>query len=164
MRSQATGRDGTVRAAERPAAPVAMVERLEGRQLLAAQPPVDTVLEWNGIMCDAVLVDRTQPGPTRPARNMAIVQAAVYDAVNGIDHTYQQYLNLPDASKSFSKEAAAASAGFETLSRLYPQQKATFQARLKKSLARIKDGLAESGGVAYGKFVAGKVLDARKND
>lgn len=144
--------------------PAVMVERLEGRQLLAAQPPVDTVLEWNGILCDAVRVDTTQPGPTRAARNMAVVEAAVYDAVNGIDRGYRQYLDLPDASKSFSKEAAAASAAFETLSRIYPKQKATFQARLKKSLGRITDGLAESGGVAYGKFVAGKILDARKND
>ena len=89
---------------------------------------------------------------------------AVYDAVNGIDHTYQPYLVRQRAAKSYSKNAAAAEAAYEALSHVYPAQKVALKARLVQSLAQIKDGPAEDGGVKYGKFVADQILAARAHD
>ena len=73
------------------------------------------VLQWNGVLTDAVRADRTQPGPTRAARNTAVVELAVFDAVNGIDHTYRPYLVRQQAPGSYSKNAAAAEAAYEAL-------------------------------------------------
>ena len=41
------------------------------------------VLQWNDVLLDAIRIDKTAP-PTA-ARAMAIVQTAVFDAVNSID-------------------------------------------------------------------------------
>ena len=57
----------------------AQFESLETRHLLAA----DMVLQWNDVLLDDIRIDKTAP-PTA-ARAMAIVQTAVFDAVNTID-------------------------------------------------------------------------------
>ena len=61
----------------------------------------DPVLAWNAIALQAVADDHTeifgspeQGGPTRTARALAIVHAAVYDAVNSIDRSSMPYLTL----------------------------------------------------------------------
>src|SRR6476620_2942005 len=133
----------------RPAAPGFRCERLEDRQLLAAHGPnlPDMVLQWNGIMTDAVRADTTQLGPTRAGRNMAVVDVAIYDAVNGIDHSYEPYLVHKDAPKWYSKDAAVAEAAYETLSHIFPDQQSALKARLDQSLKQVKDGPAEDGGV-----------------
>src|SRR5262249_52266943 len=67
---------------------------LEDRCLLSG----DVVLEWNAIALDALKNDSflganaRQAGPTRASRALAIVQAAVFDAVNSIDRSYEPYL------------------------------------------------------------------------
>src|SRR5258708_4260796 len=78
------------------------LEQLEYRCLMTA----DIVLQWNAVALRAGVIDHTpavanlpglsdQPGsgafanggPTRTARALAIVQAAIYDAVNSVDRT-----------------------------------------------------------------------------
>ena len=120
------------------------VEPLEGRSLLAG----DMVLEWNRALLDAVRVDRTTP--PLAARNMAIVQAAVYDAVNAIDRSYEPYFVDVKAPRSASPEAAAAAAAHRALVALYPAQAVAFDAQLTASLAAIPDGPAEDKGVRLG--------------
>src|SRR5262249_3553711 len=59
--------------------------------VVAASPqPTDgnAVTDWNTIAIAAVLVD---PGRILDSRVLAIVQAAVHDAVNAIDRRYQPY-------------------------------------------------------------------------
>ena len=136
------------------------IEPLEPRALLS----VDVVLEWNRIATDAVRADRHYGGPTWASRNLAIVQAAVYDAVNAIDQSHQPYLVKARAPRSTSLVAAAASAASRALSKLYPDQKPTFQTALAADLKRVPDGPAEAKGVQMGRFVARKILAARTND
>src|SRR3954470_3491938 len=62
-----------------------LVESLESRTLFAA----DAVLEWNSILLNSIRAAKTPP--PYAARNMAIVQIAVFDAVNAIDGGYQGY-------------------------------------------------------------------------
>src|SRR5438105_11520369 len=70
------------------------IEALEERCLLSG----DVVLEWNALAIEAAKIDhglnapRLQFGPTRVGRVMAIVQAAIFDAVNAIDRSYTPYL------------------------------------------------------------------------
>jgi len=132
----------------------------------------DAVLDWNAVALVAEANDHTpsivpqpdQGGPTRAARALAIVHAAIFDAVNSIDRSFTPYLVKQTFPKIASIDAAAAQAAHDTLVVLYPQQTAMFHAALRTSLAEIPNGVSETAGRAVGKFVARKILDARKND
>src|SRR5262245_56295135 len=62
------------------------IELLEDRCLLSG----DVVLQWNDVLLNAIRTDKTPPPPA--SRNMAIVHAAIYDAVSSIDRSYAPYL------------------------------------------------------------------------
>src|SRR4051812_24291181 len=100
------------------------VEQLEDRTV----PVGDLVLRWNAVALDAVVADHAltgahaEPGPAMSSRALAIVQAAVYDAVNSIDHSYMPYKVEVAAAPGASIDAAAAQAAHDTLAALYPTQ------------------------------------------
>ena len=141
----------------------ASLEALEARQLMAAQPGVDPVLDWNEALLDAVRVDKTAPPVA--ARAMAMVHTAVYDAANAIRHDgHRGYLyNLP-APRAASVHAAVAQSAHDVLSALFPAQAATFDAKLTQTLATVRDGAGERLGTLLGKVTSKLVLNARKND
>ncbi len=126
------------------------------------QDSSDVVLDWNGVLLNAVYTDKT--APPLASRNMAIVQTAVFDAVNSFANTYQNYHFTGAAPTGASLEAAAAAAAYNTLLQLYPKQKTYFDNALISSLAKIADGKAEDDGVAFGKQVADDLLAFRSND
>ena len=99
-------------------------------------------------------------------RTMAMVQAAMYDAVNAIDHFGSVYQVSVPASESqgASPEAAASEAAFDVLSSLIPQEQALYDATLAESLADIPDGPAKTAGLAVGDTVAAGILAWRAND
>ena len=71
-----------------------------------ASPPVaraDAVTDWNLIASNAIVVTAGQPPPVS-VLHFAMVQGAVYDAVNAIDRGHRPYLVQPDAvaQQSFS--------------------------------------------------------------
>ncbi len=141
-----------------PSAMLSVAETLESRELLTANP----VLNWNEVLLDAIRIDRT--APPNAARAMALVQTAIYDAVNSIDQGHEAYLVQVAASADASKEAAVAAAGQRTLTSLFPAQQATFDAAFAATLAAIPDGLSESRGVAVGQSVADQILTRRGTD
>lgn len=129
----------------------------------------DVVTDWNKILFEAALV----PPATSPlviTRNAAIVHAAVFDAVNGIDRRYTPFRVEPAAPKKTSSRAAAIQAAYATLVRLYPAQKSTFDAKLAASLAAIAQGPeAEKNswiarGIEWGQSVADAIWALRTND
>jgi hypothetical protein len=95
---------------------------------------------------------------------MAIVQTAVFDAVNSFTNTYKNYHYAGLAPAGASIEAAAASAAYRTLVNLYPTQTVYFDSALATSLAQIADGAAEDAGVAFGRAVADDILAFRNAD
>ncbi len=115
-------------------------ECMEERQLLTA----DMVLQWNDVLLDAVRVDRT--APPAASRAMAIVHTAIYDTVSSIDREYAPWFTRVDLHPRASKEAAVASAAYETLVALFPAQKATVDARIVASLSEIQDQRGETDG------------------
>jgi hypothetical protein len=135
-----------------------VVECLERRDLLAA----DAVLVWNSVTLDAIRTDKTPP--PKASRDLAIVHAAIYDAVNAIDRTHQVYAVNALASPTTSHEAAVAAAAHAALSSLFPAQQATFDAQLQADLAAIPDGQAEDLGIALGNDVATQLLALRASD
>src|ERR1043166_4790282 len=132
--------------------------------LLATQPAVraDVVTDWNSAALGAIRLDKTPP--PKASRALAILHAAIYDAVNGITRTHERYLIGGNAPASASVEAAAAAAAHRVLVSLYPAQQATFDAAYQASLASVADGPRKNAGVAWGESVATQLLAVRASD
>ena len=102
----------------------------------------DTVTDWNAIMQATV----TAP-PTNPffqARWGAIVQLAVFEAVNAIKGDYEPYLGIIDAPPWASPDAAAIAAAHRTLVTLRPGKAAALDAAADR-LARGDPGRPGEG-------------------
>ncbi|WP_353928958.1 Ig-like domain-containing protein [Okeanomitos corallinicola TIOX110] len=122
----------------------------------------DVVLDWNGILLNAIYEDKT--APPEASRNMAITQIAVFDAINAITGTYENYYFTGTAPTETSAEAAAVAAAHQVLINLYPEQQDYFDHALTASLAEITDGIAEDNGVTFGRTVADDILLLRSTD
>ncbi|MEH2303849.1 vanadium-dependent haloperoxidase [Nostoc sp.] len=142
----------------------------------------DPVIVWNATTLNAtvaagkvlrdeygaIIERRIGTGPTLVSRNQAIVHAAIYDAVNAITRSHKSlYVNFDACDYRVvgaSLEAAVAGAAYTALVNIYPDQKATFDEQLSRSLAQIPDGRAERKGLALGRTVAEQILKLRSND
>ena len=115
----------------------------------------DAVTDWNAIASNAIVTTAGQP-PAVSALSFAIVQGAVYDAVNAIDGGYQPYLSRPAANPWDSKNAAAAAAAYKVLAWLFPRQLGTLQPTYDAYVAALPDEPAGSkaAGVAVGEAAA----------
>src|SRR5215469_17374129 len=128
---------------------------------------VDTVTQWNLTMIAGLEAAGIPPPPA--ARIGAIVQASVFDAVNGIDRRYAYYRVPPAAPPGTSRDAAAAAAAYTALVALIPAQKPLFDAQLSATLAQLSDdpshpGQAVRRGLAWGQTVANNILTWRAAD
>src|SRR5881397_1915441 len=131
----------------------------------------NAVTDWNLIASNAIVVTGGQPPPVS-ALSFAMVQGAVYDAVNAIDRTHQPYLPEPPSNPTDSKEAAAATAafrvlvGFSDLPGLFPAQLPTLQPQYDAYIAGLPDNPpgSRANGVAIGEATARTMLTARQND
>jgi hypothetical protein len=124
----------------------------------------DEVTDWNRVMLRATLTAPITPAPVT-SRVAAIVQAAVFDAVNGIDRHYTPFFVQPAAGPRASKRAAAVQAAYATLVNLYPAQKAKFDQQRTASLAAITDSNhAVQLGLSWGQTVADQILALRSQD
>jgi hypothetical protein len=127
----------------------------------------DTVTQWNLTMI-AGLEGAASPPPIA-ARIGAIVQASVFDAVNGIARRYTPYHVAFGAPKGASRDAAAAEAAYTALVNLLPTQKSIFDTQLSSTLAQISDdpsrpGPAVERGLRWGQTVAQVILSWRADD
>jgi len=128
----------------------------------------DVVTDWNQIMAQTVLAAKTSPLVT--TRVVAIVQAAVFDAVNGIERRYTPIHVQPGAPRGASRRAAAIQAAYATLVTLYPAQKDTLDAQRTASLQTItddgdfEDSRSISRGIAWGQTVADAIIAWRNTD
>jgi hypothetical protein len=142
-----------------------------------AGPPEEAVLDWNAHASDALInaPSAAIPGAGQPPQvailHLAMVQGAVYDAVNSIDGGYQPYLaGVPRASASASRSAAVATAahhvlvGMTLVPALSPAIVTRLDARYAESLAAIPGGSAKTDGIAVGAAAAQVMLAARATD
>jgi hypothetical protein len=129
-------------------------------------PSAEVLLEWN-------LIAQGQTIPLRPTahgqlRGMAMVQGAVYDAVNAIDRGHEAYLLDPqdvDANRRASYDAAIATAAHHVLVALVPTtQHDALDDAWAATLAGVRDGWREDQGVAAGAAAAGAMLADRADD
>src|SRR4029434_254606 len=105
----------------------------------------------------------------RQSRDMAMVHAAMFDAMNAIRPYYTPAMVSIRAKGYASREAAAAHAAHHVLVALFPAQQADLDAKLAASLAQIpaddKPGhRPKYEGIVTGQAAAAAVLNARQND
>ena len=137
---------------------------------LPASSYADEILDWNTIAIRAMQTTPGIPGYGHP-RFLAIVHAAMFDAVNGIERRYTPIHVSPNAPRGASRRAAAVEAAFTALILMRPvAQHAGLLAERDSSLARIADeeGFADSEsiarGLAWGEQVAMAIWEWRKSD
>ena len=124
----------------------------------------NAVITWNAYAQDAIYEVARQP-PYVTGRSFAMVQGAVYDAVNAIAGTpYEPYLLAPRTRGGESVDAAVAAAAYGVLVSLFPAQAETLRARYDSALAAVRDGRAKRGGIAVGAATAAAMIAARRDD
>ncbi len=141
------------------------------------QTTQNTAIEWNAIASTAIFAPPpagTGQPPHASVLSMAMVQGAVYDAVNAIDGGFTPYLIGPSADPGDSKEAAAATAAFRVLvgfptatpplTGVAASQLATLQPLYDATLGSVPDGPAKQGGIQVGEAAAVAMLQDRQGD
>jgi len=98
-------------------------------------------------------------------RELAIVDIAMFDAVNSIAPRYRAYLVRENGFSAASAEAAAASAAASALERLHPERAAEFKAALDDYVKTLPAGHGDiAKGLQLGELVAQQVFDSRAAD
>jgi PAP2 superfamily len=131
-----------------------------------AEPAVtpNAVITWD-IHAQTAIYEVARQSPTASNRSFAMVQGAVYDAVNAIAGTpYKPYLVAPRARPSDSTPAAVATAAYRVLLWLFPNQAESLRAQYDESLAAIPDGTSKLAGIRVGEATAAAMIDARRDD
>src|SRR5262245_15073625 len=140
---------------------------------LLATPSVakaDLVTDWNTIAISTVI--STVAGdsvPIRQSRDMAMVHAAMFDAMNGIRTEYTPAMVSVHGKGYASREAAGAQAAHDVLVALFPAAQSALDANVRDTLLQIPADPAhgkqpKAEGIAVGQAAAAAVLALRAND
>src|ERR1700751_4944742 len=122
----------------------------------------DAVLDWNLIAVNTAIA--SGQNPFAQARYAAIVQLAVFEAVNSVTGDYRPYLGSIVAPPGASADAAAIQAAYRVLSTYFPANASMLRIERTNSLAQIKDGQAKNDGIATGEAAALAMIALRAND
>jgi len=120
----------------------------------------DVVSDWNAIAVQSTIT-AARPGQTGML-DVAMVQLAIYDAVQAIEKKYEPYyVEIPGASGS--PEAAAAKAAHDVLVSRFPSQAANLDTAYQQYL--LNHGLADNDpGVGVGAKAAAGIIALRACD
>ena len=121
------------------------------------------ISDWNEIAVGALVGD-TATQPIEDILYMGFVQAAVYNAVVGIEGRYEPYRFHAHAPRGASAQAAAIAAAHKVLVTYVPSAQADLDARYAASLAQIPDGTAKTQGIAFGARAADSLIELRAHD
>jgi len=149
------------------------------RPAAGAQPPAAAdpavIRDWDAIAVSTI----AGPAPSGAGKAnveaflwFPFVQAAVYNAVNGITGEYELYKWNAKAPKGASPQAAAAAAAHGVLMEYFGTNDfvnsetiaANLNAALATSLGQIPDGVRKQQGIRYGKRAAGRLVELREDD
>lgn len=139
--------------------------------ILAPSAVANEVLQWNETTMQAIAA--SGQNNVVSTRTLAMVQAAVHDAVNAITRRYDAYYFDGPGDAAASPDAAVAAAAHTVLMGVVgnygtPAQKgATFalvDQAYAASMARVADGPARNKGVAVGRAAGAAILTLRKDD
>jgi hypothetical protein len=121
----------------------------------------DIVLRWNEIAARTA----TSTSPFNQARIGAIVQLAVFEAVNAITGDYEPYLSPATvAPNGADVDAAVVAAAHRALTTYFPAAAAVLDAARDNDLAAIPDGQSKTDGIAVGLAAADAMIALRATD
>jgi len=130
------------------------------------------VTDWNEMLFRASVA--AGASPLNMSRHSALVQAAVFDAVNGIERRYTPIHVDPTGPANASRRAAVVQAAYVILVKLYglggvfaPNQQPTLDARRTTSLNEIatdESAAAIASGIAWGQTVGDAIWTWRLGD
>ena len=116
---------------------------------------VVTPMLQKGISVDMAKVNNPEPMQDADKEDALLVS---------ITRDAPAYLFSVNAPSSARADAAAASAGHDTLVALYPKWKAALDQQLASKLATIPDGPGKQQGIQVGRAVAARLIAIRAND
>jgi PAP2 superfamily len=143
---------------------------------IAAPARADSVTDWDQIAAAALQSPGTATPPGVPGAgqgapsivHLAMVHAAVYDAVNAIGGGHEPYVSSPAAKPWYSQDAAVAAAAHHVLVNgelgIPAARLATIETAYQAALGAIAPGPAKAGGIATGEAAAVALLEAREGD
>jgi hypothetical protein len=140
----------------------AMLAFLACAWLIVSAAQADVVTDWNTTAAGIVAAAKLPPHPSY--RTMAIVQAAVFEAVNAITRRYPVERVELDTGRGASVEAAVAAANRTALTQLVPTQRAAIDGAYQAALSTIPAGRAKTAGLALGDKAAAAILAMRADD
>lgn len=125
----------------------------------------NAVVFWNAVADNSIAVVGGK-SPQQGSIEVAIVQTAVYDAVNAIcGYPYTAYAVKPDVQGPASAEAAVAAAAHNVLIGLYPDQAAAVDQQFADYVAALAgSSKAKANGFTVGRQTAAGILELRAND
>lgn len=131
-----------------------------------AEPQVDSVRVWNELALTAVRATRATDADA--ARTYAMLNVAIYDAVNGLAHPARAHALVPGpgprGADSRAAAVAAVAAAHAVLVRLDPARVAAYDAQLQADLAGLRPGHQRDAGVRWGREVGVRVVTSRADD
>lgn len=136
-----------------------------GRELKHSAAGTNAVVFWNGVADNSIAVIGGK-SPQQGSVENAIVQIAVYDAVNAVcGYPFTAYAVKPKVQRPALPEAAVAAAAHDVLVALYPAQADALDQQYDDYLDAIP-GHHEGklNGIAVGQQTAAGILAVRAND
>jgi len=121
------------------------------------------ISKWNQIAQKTLVADTTK-APVEDILYMGFVQAAVYNAVVGIEGRYEPYHFKAHAHHRASSQAAAVAAAHKILVTYSPAAKADLDDKYAASLSKIPNSEAKTRGVAFGEPAADTLIVQRARD
>ncbi|WP_417738666.1 vanadium-dependent haloperoxidase [Rosistilla oblonga] len=128
---------------------------------------LNVIREWTTTSDDPYEGRIVTSEPPRVARNLAMIQTAMFDAIATIEGGYETYLPIAGVpAAGASAEAAAIEAAYTVSTALYPDadSMAIWNAARNESLAMIADGPDKSAGLSFGESVGLQMLALRDDD
>lgn len=135
---------------------------------LGSDHPAQTtnaVVFWNAVADNSIAVVGGK-SPQQGSIEVAIVQTAVYDAVNAIcGYPFTAYAVKPEVQAPARTEAAVAAAAHDVLIALYPGQASALDQQYSDYLGALQGpSKAKANGIAVGRQTAAGILELRAND
>jgi len=138
----------------------------------ATSARADVVLQWNEIAVRTLTTQSPALNAFTQARFAAIVQLAVFEAVNAITGEYEGYLGSAAAADGLvisapagaSPEAAAIAAAHAVLLNYFPGSVAQLNADRDASLGTIPNGTSKTNGISTGLAAASALIALRAGD
>lgn len=125
-----------------------------------------SVVRWNELYVQAV--QEFRGGNVAPTRRAAIMNVAIFDAVNAITaargdpHHEPYHVGSDDAPENGSRPAAAAGAAHQAISSLYSDE---FEEPLESALSSAREQAGDvDDGEAWGRTVADRIVTLREDD